>query len=121
MLQSINDLPGHVLGIHATGRVERDDIEKVLIPCLEEKVKRYGKIHYLLVLDTPVNKFTASALLHDVKAGLRFYGRWHRIAVVSDEPAVKLFTNVFRLLIPGKSKGFKLDKLDEAIKWISEK
>jgi hypothetical protein len=44
MLQYINDLPDDVVGIHAIGEVTKDDIDKVLLPRLDELAGRQGEI-----------------------------------------------------------------------------
>lgn len=121
MLRYINDLPEHVVGIHAAGEVSKEDYEKVLIPRLEELVARQGEINYLLILETEVGNFTAGAWWDDFKLGLKHFTQWNRIAVVTDQKGVEWFTDAFTLFIPGKSKGFSLAQLDEAIKWVSEK
>ncbi|RYY34073.1 MAG: STAS/SEC14 domain-containing protein [Sphingobacteriaceae bacterium] len=121
MLRFIGDMPSHVLGIHAIGEVVKEDIEKVLIPRLDEFVQKQGELNYLLILETDVKNFTAGALLEDIKAGLKHYGKWKKIAVVTDQKSIAWFTNIFRFFIPGKSKGFPLNKLDDAVIWISAK
>jgi hypothetical protein len=121
MLEFINDLPDDVLGIHAINEVTKDDMDEVLRPMLNDLAKKEGKIKYLLVLDTDVSNFTLAAWWSDMIAGLKHLTQWNRIAVVSDEKGVDWFTtNVFRFFIPGKSKGFAMDELDAAVKWISE-
>lgn len=121
MLQYINDLPAHVVGIHAVGEVKREDIKQVLIPKLNETVRKQGEINYLLILETDIKNFTIGALLQDISAGLKHYTRWNKIAVVTDQKSVLWLSNAFRVMIPGQSKGYPLDKLDEAIIWVSEK
>jgi hypothetical protein len=119
MLQFINDLPGHVVGIHAVGEVTKEDFETVLIPRIDELVKRQGEINYLLVLETDVKNFTAGAWWDDIKVGIKNFTKWKKIAVVSDQKGVEWFSNVFRYMIPGTSKGFSIDQLDEAVQWVS--
>ena len=121
MLQYINDLPSHVVGIRATGEVTKDDMEKVLIPRIDELVARQGEINYLLVLQTDVGNFTLSAWWDDLKLGLKNFTKWNKIAVVTDQKGVEWFSDVFRFFVPGKSKGFALNELDEAVAWISAK
>lgn len=121
MLQFINDLPDHVVGIHAIGEVTKEDVEKVIIPRVDDLVKRQGEINYLLVLETEVQNWTTGAWYNDLKVGLKNFTKWNKIAVVSDQKAVEWFSDAFRFFIPGKSKGFPLNQLDEAVKWISEK
>jgi hypothetical protein len=121
MLQFIKDLEPHVVGIHAIGEVTKEDIETVLMPRIDELVQRQGEINYLLVLETDVKNFTVGAWWGDLKVGLKNFTKWNKIAVVSDQKGVEWFTDAFRFFIPGKSKGFAIDQLGEAVKWITEK
>jgi hypothetical protein len=121
MLQFINDLPDNIVGIHAVGEVTKEDFETVVVPKLDELVARQGEINYLLILETDVQKFTLGAWWNDLKVGLKHFTKWKRVAVVTDQQSVEWFTsNIFKYLIPGTSKGFSIDKLDEAVEWISE-
>jgi hypothetical protein len=121
MLQFINDLPDYVVGIHAIGEVTKEDYERVLLPRIDDLVKRQGEINYLLVLETDVKNFSAGSWLEDLKLGLKNFTKWNKIAVVTDQKSVEWFSDIFRFFIPGKSKGFRLIELDKAIRWISEK
>jgi hypothetical protein len=121
MLQFINDLPDHVVGILATGKVDKDDYERVLIPHMEELVKHQGKINYLLVLETDVQNFSTAAWWEDFKLGLKNFTKWKKIAVVTDQASVEWFSDAFRHFIPGESRGYKLVELPDAIAWVSEK
>jgi len=121
MLQFMDNLPSHVVGIHATGEVDKDDYERVLIPRIDELVARQGEIDYLLVLDTGVQNFSAAAWFEDFKLALKHFSKLNKIAVVTDQKGVEWLTDIVRYFIPGKAKGFPLAELDEAIKWISEK
>lgn len=121
MLQFINNLPDNVIGIHATGEVTKEDYQNVLLPRLNELVKRQGEINYLLVLQTNVQNFSAGSWWEDLKMGLKNFTKWNKIAIVTDQKSVEWFSDAFRFFIPGKSKGYPLNKLDEAVKWITAK
>ena len=121
MLQFINDLPDYVVGIHAVGEVTKDDYERVLLPRIDDLVKRQGEINYLLVLDTELKNFSVGSWWEDLKLGLKNFKKLNKIAVVTDQKSVEWFSDIFRFFIPGKSKGFRLNELDKAIQWISEK
>jgi hypothetical protein len=121
MLSLISGLPAHVVGVKATGEVDKNDFDNVLIPALDELVKRTGEIYYLLQLETPVSEFTAGAWMKDALVGLKHFTKWKKIAVVSDQKGVEKFTDAFSVLVPGKSKGYKPEELDEAKAWISVK
>lgn len=119
MLSIINDLPGHVLGVRATGTVDKADLDNILLPALQEKVNNYDEINYLLVLDTDVGNWTAGAWVQDAKAGLKHFTKWNKIAVVTDQKGVEKFTDIFTFAIVGESKGFKPDELEIAKLWVS--
>ncbi|RZL19236.1 MAG: STAS/SEC14 domain-containing protein [Pedobacter sp.] len=119
MLQKIEDLPAHVFGVKAIGEVTKDDIEHVLLPGLQQQVDSYDEINYLLVLETDVQEWTAGAWLQDMKAGIKHFTKWKKIAVVTDQKAVEVFTDVFSIATPGEAKGFKPGELEQAKVWVA--
>ena len=121
MLQFMNEMPSHVIGIHAVGDVSKNDYEKVLIPRIEELAARQHEINYLLVLDTDVGNFSAAAWWEDFQLALKHFSQWNRVAIVTGQKGVEWFADVSRFFIPGKVKGFELSELEEAKKWVSEK
>jgi len=120
MLQFIKDLPNHVVGIRATGEVNKEDYKKVLIPRMEELARRQGEIDYLLVLETDVQNFSAAAWFEDLKLGLKNFSKWRKVAIVTDQEGVEWLTDISRHFIPGESRGYKLSELNDAIEWVSE-
>lgn len=121
MLTKIDNLPEYVLGVRATGEVDKNDLDNVLLPGLKDLTDRYGEIYYLLVLETPVENFTAGAWWKDLVAGIKHLSRWKKMAIVTDQKAVEKFTDLFSYVSPGDAKGFELSELDEAISWVSVK
>jgi hypothetical protein len=121
MLQFINDLPDYVVGIRATGIVDKEDYERVLIPRMEELSKKQGKVNYLLVLETDLKNFTAAAWWEDFKLGVKNLTKWGKIAIVTDQKSVERLGDVFTHFIPGESRGFKISELNEAMRWVTEK
>ena len=120
MLVKIPDLPPYVFGVRATGEVTAEDLQKLLVPGLQQLVDQFGSIHYLLVLDTGVGNFTTGAWLQDMKVGIKHFTRWKRIAVVTDQVGVEKFTDIFSFVVPGVSRGFNHAQIAEAIHWVSE-
>jgi hypothetical protein len=121
MLQFMNKMPSHVVGIHAVGGVSKEDYEKVLIPRIEELARRQHEINYLLILDTDVGNFSAAAWWEDFRLALKHFSQWNRVAIVTDQKGVEWFADISNFLIPGKVKGFELNELEDAKKWISRK
>lgn len=121
MLTIIHGLPEHVLGVTASGEITKSDMDTTLLPGLDALVAKYDAIYYLLVLETSVGNFTAGSWLEDVKAGLKNFSKWKKIAVVTDQSGVEKFTDAFSIFVPGESKGYKLSELEEAKQWVSLK
>ncbi len=119
MLAEITGLPDHIFGVRATGEVTTTDLNDVLLPGLARTSDRFGEIRYLFVLDTELKNFTSGAWIQDARAGLKNFTKWKKIAVLSEEKSVDWFSNVFTFLIPGSSKGFKLEEIEEAKAWIA--
>jgi len=119
MITPIADLPSYVAGFIATGEVTKEDYENVLMPEIERVHKEHGHIHFLFELRTKASDFTAGAWWNDAAIGLKHYSDWKKIAIVSDEQVIEKFTNLFSALLPGKSRGFTLGALPEAIQWVS--
>lgn len=121
MLILIPNLPDHVFGVKAVGEVTAEDLKSVLLPGLEVIKAKYGEIHYMLVLETKVENFTAGAWFQDMVAGLKHLTAWKKMAIVTDQKAVEKFTDAFSYVTPGEAKGFSLAELKAAIDWVSLK
>lgn len=121
MLSLITNLPPHVLGVKATSEVTEQDLKSVLLPGLERLSVQFGEIHYLLILETGVENFTAGAWFQDMIAGLKHFTQWKKMAVVTDQETVKNFTEFFSYLVPGVARGFQLNELETASRWVCKR
>jgi hypothetical protein len=76
--------PSHdnVLGVQATGKVTDQDYLTVLIPQLEEVLKKYGKVRFLYYLDENFLGWELGAMWEDAKFGLRHKDDCEKVAVV---------------------------------------
>lgn len=119
MFSLIHDLPANVVGVQATGVVSKEDYHKVLLPAMEELFRRTGRVSLLLQLETELHNYTTGAWIEDAKLGLRYFAKWHRVAIVSRSNNIRWFTDTFGLLVPGQYKGFLMADLVEAKRWAS--
>lgn len=119
MLQKMTDLPSNVVGFRATGKVTSHDYETVLLPAVDKQVEKTDKLNYLFVLDTDISDFNIGALMNDAKAGIKYFTKWNKIAIVSDQNGVNKFTDAFGHLLPGHTRSFTLSQLEEAKQWIA--
>jgi len=120
MLQLINNLPAHVVGLHAFETVTEIEYKDALIPLLENLLKSNKRINFVLVLETDIVNFASGIWCGNVKIGLRFFFRWNKVAIVTDQKKVLGYSDLFKYLIPGKFRNFRLDELDKAIRWVSQ-
>lgn len=121
MLLLMTDAPPHVVGVRAVGKVSEDEYENILLPALEKAIKQFGELNYIMVLETSVANFSVGAWLNDIKAGLKHYTKWKKIAIVTDQKFVEKITDFVSLLIPGQAKGFPLSDIKLAKAWVGAK
>ena len=120
MIEIIHDLPEKVIGFRATGKVTRDDYEKILMPAVDVQEKKFNKINFLLWVDTDLSNYTFGAWVDDALVGLKHLTHWHKVAIVSHSGTVKKFTDIFGHLVPGIYKGFQTSELEAAKQWVAE-
>lgn len=118
MLQIMTDVPENVVGIRAAGQVTQDDYREIFVPAVERASKEFGEINLLMVFETQLSNFTPGAWLQDAKMSLKQFGKWNKIAVVSDEKIVEKVAHVFSFISPAVSKGFTIAELDQAKMWV---
>jgi SpoIIAA-like len=119
MLELLTDFPDNVVAVRANGRVVRADYKNVLLPAVKALYKRKGHVSLLLLLETKISRYSMGALIEDAKLGVNYFMKWHRVAIVSAGKGIKRFTNIFGKLVPGEYKGFLINELEEAKKWVS--
>ena len=119
MIQKLSGVADYVAGFSVSGKVTRDDYETVVVPEVDKIVKQHGHIHFLLVLNTDVGNFTPGAWMKDALLGVKHLSKWKKMAIVSDQKGVEKITDIISPVIPGESKGFSLDELEQAKTWVS--
>ncbi|MBP4139064.1 SpoIIAA family protein [Flavobacterium geliluteum] len=112
------DTVDNMVAFRALAEVTKDDFKTVVVPAIEELVKRTNQINFLLVLDTDLKDFTAGAWLQDAMIGLKHLGKWNRSAIVTDSDDIIAFTNGFSVIMPGEFKGFKKETFNKALNWV---
>ncbi len=121
MLEVIEGLADDVIGVSAHGTIEADDYDSTLTPLIDAGVERHGKVALLVVLGPEFDGISAGAAWDDAKLGFSHATSFRRIAIVTDNQALRTAVSVLMYLVPGKSKGFSYDDLGEAKAWIAER
>jgi hypothetical protein len=120
MIEITSGLRDNVLAVTAHGTVTAQDYENVLLPAVDEVLKRHKKIRFLFRTDEDFSGYTAGAMWDDAKLGVRHVTAFEKIAVVSDVPWLVQATKLFRFLVPCPVKIFNGGKLRDAEVWICE-
>lgn len=120
MIEIIPGFPSHVAAFNATGKITADDYTRTINPLVKKIEKEFGKINYLLVLNTPLSNYSLGAWIKDGLLGFRYFPKWNKLAIVSEKKRIKKFTDFFGKFLPSVTKGFMMQDLDIAKRWISE-
>lgn len=120
MIKLIPNLPGHVLGFTASGKVTGIDYESTIVPAVEKTLENHPKISLIYHLGEDFQGYDAAAIWDDTKIGLKHLTSWNRIAVVSDVSWIQTGVKAAGFLMPCEVKLYPNTRLDEAIAWASE-
>jgi hypothetical protein len=118
MIEIISDLPDNVVAFTAKGKVTAEDYEKIIIPAIEEKLKKHQKINLLYHLGEGCTGFEVEAMWDDTKIGVKHCKSWDKIAVVTNINWIRWASRFFSFTMPGHMKVFTNDQLDQARQWV---
>jgi len=118
MVEIMKGLPDNVLGIMAKQRVTRKDYLEVVIPAIEEALKRNAKLRLYYELGAEFTGIDLGAEWEDLKIGMEHRSRWERAAVVTDVAWIKHAVGAFRFLMPGQMRAFTTADASKAREWI---
>jgi hypothetical protein len=120
MIEITSGMPDNVLAVTAHGMVTAQDYENVLLPTVDEALKKHGKIRFLFRTGEDFSGYTAGAMWDDAKLGVRHLTAFEKIAVVSDVAWLVQTARFFRFVIPCPVKIFSSEKLRNAEAWVRE-
>jgi hypothetical protein len=119
MLQIMGDVPAHVVGVRAVGKVTEEDYKQSLVPALETASKEFGEINFLMIFETDLGNFSYGAWMQDAKVSLKHFAKWNKIAIVSDQKIVERLAHVFNFISPADAKGFPVSDIELAKNWVA--
>ncbi len=119
MIEVLGGFPDNVVAITAKGRITREDYEGVVIPAVNELLKRHGKIRLYYEVGAEYAGFDADAAWEDFKVGVEHWKDWDRVAVVTDVGWIRQTTRAFGFLYSGRLKVFGLAQAADARQWLA--
>ncbi len=120
MIEQFKTFPDHVLGFIYKGHVSRTDYDSVLIPAVNEALKKQDKVRLYVETDATFSGIGPGAIWEDFKVGVEHLGRWERVVVVTDVEWIKHTMRLFSFLMPGAMKTFPPAEARQARAWIME-
>lgn len=120
MIHELKDTPNTMVGFEATHDLSKEDFDKVVLPAVDELVKRTDKLNYLFVLEPSIKSSTIGMWMTDAMLGLNHIDKWNRAAIVTDAEVLTSLTDQFGKEVPGEFRGFTSDSLLDAIHWVGE-
>jgi hypothetical protein len=119
MLQLMKDVPGNIVGVRALGRVTEEDYRSTFVPALEKASSESGEINLLMIFETDLSNFTFGAWMQDAKLSLKHFGKWNKVAIVSDQKTVERLAPVLSFISPAEAKGFPVSDIELAKGWLT--
>ena len=95
-------------------------ITKVINPVCKNVAEEIWKNQLHAHLKYKIKKLHIGAWIEDGSLGFRHFSKWKKLAIVTEKDGIKKFTNTFGIFIPCPTKGFKMEELPLAKKWISD-
>lgn len=120
MITLIPDLPDRVVGLIAPAKVTASDYETVLVPAIEAKIARYGRVRILYQMGPGFTGFAPAAMWDDLKLGVAHLKAWEKVAVVTDIDWIVDATRLFAFAMPCPVKVFPTTEAAVATHWISD-
>jgi hypothetical protein len=120
MVELLREFPAYVMAYRASGKVNREEYERIVMPRADEVAHQFGSINFLVKLETDIQNYSLATLVDYLKISFKHIHRWNRMAIVSDQKSVRAFFDALSPLVPGKIIGFPLKDFEKAKAWVSE-
>ena len=118
MIEMLKGFPDNVVALACKGHVTRADYDKVLVPAVEEALKRQQKVRLYYEIGADFEGIDPGAVWEDFMVGMGHLFRWERVAVVTDVEWIANTMKVFGFLMPVEIKLFPVSRAKEARDWL---
>ncbi len=118
MFKYLKEHAGDVAAVKLVGQAGRADYES-LIPELEEKILRFGKIN--LYWEMEFDGWQPVAAWQDLKFDLKHVNDFGRVALVGDRKWEEWLARVIRPFTPAEVRYYDRSRREEALAWVTGK
>ncbi|MCX8523112.1 STAS/SEC14 domain-containing protein [Chryseobacterium formosus] len=116
MITILNDAPENVAAFNATGEINREDFENLVIPHVKNKVAKFDELNYMLYLDTDLENADVKTWLTNSLSDLNTITAYNRAAIVSNNENAKKFSDLDGF---SNFKFFSKDNVYHALYWCN--
>lgn len=109
---------GKIIEVHLSGKLTKDAYE-AFVPVTEAKIKQYGKIRILVVLED-FHGWSAGALWEDVKFDVKHFRDIERLAIVGHSKWQEGMASFCKPFTSAEIKYFDLAEVESARTWIEQ-
>ncbi|WP_374164943.1 STAS/SEC14 domain-containing protein [Arcticibacter sp. MXS-1] len=120
MVELIEGFPRYVAAYKASGKVEKEEYERVVMHRVDEVAREFGSINFLVRLETNMENYSLPAFIDYLKVSFEHFSKWNRMAIVTDETWMQKAYEVLSGPVPGEIRSFSLSEYEAAKKWVSE-
>ena len=117
MIKNLSKTNENLAVFEVSGSISKEDYERVIFPVLEELHAQNDKLNMVYIMDAKISDYSFGAMWEDALVGMKYFSKWHRVALVSDNSNLNKTVDFLSKLLPGKFKGFAKSDQEEAIHW----
>lgn len=119
MVELLSDFPPYVAAYKASGAISKEEYEQVVMARVDEVADEYGKINFVVLLETGMENYSIGAFIDYIKVSFEHFTKWNRMAIVTDEQWVRRAYNVLSYLVHGEIRTYQLNDFEVAKEWVS--
>lgn len=119
MIKMMEGLPDNVIGFEAVGEVDAGDYHDTLDPAIDAALESNDKLRLVYLMGDQFDGYTGGAMWEDTKMGIGHWGRWEKIAVVTDKGWVDDAVKLIGWMVPGEVKVYPTEDLEAAKEWAA--
>ncbi|MEM7076257.1 MAG: STAS/SEC14 domain-containing protein [Pseudomonadota bacterium] len=118
---SVSPLEDHgILEVRMDPPVSAEDYKSVLVPAIDHAIADADRVRLLVIVSAGFSDFTLGAMFEDTHVGLKHWKGFDRIAVASDNRAMKHAIRAFSVFLPCPVSMFEMDQVEAARRWLRE-